>query len=104
MVETNPYLLGVTIVVSIIHTIFEILAFKNGKSDFQPIAKYRCFFTENVRHCHVQIFNFGEHENLSKVSLFEVYSSIYSKALSSYCTYLTMKRIQWFESAFVLVF
>ena len=30
LVETNPYLLAVTIVVSLVHTIFEILAFKNG--------------------------------------------------------------------------
>ncbi|CAF1488397.1 unnamed protein product [Rotaria magnacalcarata] len=29
LVETNPYLLVITIVVSIVHTIFEILAFKN---------------------------------------------------------------------------
>lgn len=29
--ETNPYLLGLTIVVSIVHSIFEFLAFKNGK-------------------------------------------------------------------------
>ncbi|KXJ13308.1 cleft lip and palate transmembrane protein 1 homolog [Exaiptasia diaphana] len=29
MVETNPYLLGITIVVSLIHTVFEFLAFKN---------------------------------------------------------------------------
>ncbi|CAF2523828.1 unnamed protein product [Rotaria sp. Silwood2] len=29
LVETNPYLLVITIVVSIIHTVFEILAFKN---------------------------------------------------------------------------
>ena len=31
LLETNPYLLGVTIVVSIVHSIFEFLAFKNGK-------------------------------------------------------------------------
>lgn len=29
--ETNPYLLFVTIIVSILHTIFDFLAFKNGK-------------------------------------------------------------------------
>lgn len=29
--ETNPYLLGLTIVVSIVHSIFEFLAFKNGE-------------------------------------------------------------------------
>ena len=28
--ETNPYLLAVTIIVSIIHSVFEFLAFKNG--------------------------------------------------------------------------
>lgn len=31
LLETNPYLLGLTIVVSIVHSIFEFLAFKNGK-------------------------------------------------------------------------
>ena len=30
MLETNPYILGVTIVVSLVHTVFEFLAFKNG--------------------------------------------------------------------------
>ncbi len=34
LVETNPYLLVVTIVVSIIHTVFEMLAFKNGRYTF----------------------------------------------------------------------
>lgn len=29
LLETNPYLLGITFVVSILHTIFELLAFKN---------------------------------------------------------------------------
>lgn len=31
LLETNPYLLGLTIVVSIVHSIFEFLAFKNGE-------------------------------------------------------------------------
>ena len=30
MLDTNPYLLGMTFVVSIVHSIFEFLAFKNG--------------------------------------------------------------------------
>jgi len=29
--DTNPYLLGITIVVSIVHSVFEFLAFKNGE-------------------------------------------------------------------------
>ncbi|XP_065833660.1 putative lipid scramblase CLPTM1 [Oscarella lobularis] len=29
LIETNPYLLGLTIIVSIVHTVFEFLAFKN---------------------------------------------------------------------------
>ena len=28
--ETNPYLLGLTVVVSLLHTVFDTLAFKNG--------------------------------------------------------------------------
>lgn len=31
LLETNPYLLGLTIIVSILHSVFEFLAFKNGK-------------------------------------------------------------------------
>ena len=37
ILETNPYLLGMTIAISILHSIFEFLAFKNGK--FQDISK-----------------------------------------------------------------
>ena len=31
MVETNPYLLGLTIVISVVHTVLGSLAIKNGK-------------------------------------------------------------------------
>lgn len=31
LLETNAYLLGLTIIVSILHSVFEFLAFKNGK-------------------------------------------------------------------------
>jgi hypothetical protein len=30
--EGNPYLLAVTMAVSLLHTVFDFLAFKNGKS------------------------------------------------------------------------
>ena len=30
LLETNPYLLGVTMVVSLLHMVFDFLAFKNG--------------------------------------------------------------------------
>lgn len=40
ILETNPYLLGMTIFVSILHSIFEFLAFKNGKYQFI----YKIFF------------------------------------------------------------
>jgi len=29
--DTNPYILGLTVIVSIVHSIFEFLAFKNGE-------------------------------------------------------------------------
>lgn len=31
LVETNPYLLALTVIVSCLHSAFEMLAFKNGK-------------------------------------------------------------------------
>lgn len=31
LIETNPYLLAMTIVVSLLHSVFEFLAFKNGE-------------------------------------------------------------------------
>ena len=31
MAETSPYLLGLTIIVSLVHSVFEFLAFKNGE-------------------------------------------------------------------------
>lgn len=30
LLETSPYLLGLTFVISIVHSVFEFLAFKNG--------------------------------------------------------------------------
>ena len=34
MLDTNPYLLGLTFIVSVIHSIFEFLAFKNGTRQY----------------------------------------------------------------------
>lgn len=34
MLDTNPYLLGMTFIVSVVHSIFEFLAFKNGQLVF----------------------------------------------------------------------
>lgn len=31
LLETSPYLLAITVAVSILHSVFELLAFKNGK-------------------------------------------------------------------------
>ena len=31
LMDTNPYLLGLTVFVSILHSVFEFLAFKNGE-------------------------------------------------------------------------
>lgn len=30
VMETNPYLLALTVIISIVHSVFEFLAFKNG--------------------------------------------------------------------------
>lgn len=31
LLETNPYLIACTVIVSILHSVFELLAFKNGQ-------------------------------------------------------------------------
>ena len=36
MLDTNPYLLGMTFIVSVVHSIFEFLAFKNGNNTYYP--------------------------------------------------------------------
>lgn len=41
LLETNPYLLGLTIVVSIVHSVFEFLAFKNG--EFNELKLCLCY-------------------------------------------------------------
>lgn len=38
LLETNPYLLALTIIVSIVHSVFEFLAFKNGELGTQSGA------------------------------------------------------------------
>lgn len=35
LLDTNPYLLAVTVTVSIVHSVFEFLAFKNGMILYQ---------------------------------------------------------------------
>ena len=30
LLETNPYLIATTVIVSVLHSVFELLAFKNG--------------------------------------------------------------------------
>lgn len=31
LLETNPYLIAATVIVSVLHSVFELLAFKNGE-------------------------------------------------------------------------
>lgn len=61
ILETNPYLLALTFAVSILHSIFEFLAFKNGESIRQidlysfvrKVLNHKSFFYVQ------QTFNFG---------------------------------------------
>ena len=49
--ETNPYLLGLTFVVSIVHSVFEFLAFKNGKSYIFFLISFPCIFYQRRQPC-----------------------------------------------------
>ena len=42
LLDTNPYLLAVTVCVSIVHSVFEFLAFKNGKPQFSTLYLMNC--------------------------------------------------------------
>lgn len=44
LVETNPYLLGLTAVVTLLHTVFDFLAFKNGKTETKAKLKFTKIF------------------------------------------------------------
>jgi hypothetical protein len=43
--EGNPYLLAVTMAVSLLHTVFDFLAFKNGKCDLLMDLFLSCFYS-----------------------------------------------------------
>lgn len=75
--ETSPILLGLTVVVSITHSIFEFLAFKNGL-----YLKKNCL-DSIYNHCSLksskhQIFNSGKIVAHSKVFPFDQYFSMFS--------------------------
>lgn len=60
--EGNPYLLAITMFVSLLHSVFDFLAFKNGNDTFYHIM---CIYAElafeqsaEVLDC-LQIFSFG---------------------------------------------
>jgi hypothetical protein len=48
-IDTNPYLLLVTLAVSLLHSIFDILAFKNGKPKIAPLLTVRHTILETTR-------------------------------------------------------
>ena len=56
MMETNPYLLGLTVVITIVHSVFEFLAFKNGTYVpleqwlYDVIAWWICTMLSHCRH------------------------------------------------------
>lgn len=47
--ETNPILLSVTFTVSILHSVFEFLAFKNGQYSIKNNFKGKLAFFANLR-------------------------------------------------------
>lgn len=47
MLDTNPYLLAVTMVVSLLHSVFDFLAFKNGTCMMTTMVTARCHVLED---------------------------------------------------------
>lgn len=82
--DTNPWLLALTAVVTIFHSIFDFLAFKNGMTLSFSYQQRRCIYILYMdADCAIlvmikQISNSGVHERVLKVFPFEAFSSIYS--------------------------
>ena len=77
MIDTNPYLLGITLIVSIVHSVFEFLAFKNGTRSFS----FYCFTTllnESNDISRLQIFSSGRIASHWKVCRYVRSSSTFS--------------------------
>ena len=93
--ETNPYLLGLTFVVSIVHSVFEFLAFKNGKQRILIVISIS-FTTKQLllilSPSYLQIFNFGTTESHSRVCRSGLCSLTCFNQSLCFSTYWTMKR------------
>lgn len=56
LLETNPYLIATTVIVSVLHSVFELLAFKNGQlneliftqSSLQPLLNEFFLFRYSI--------------------------------------------------------
>lgn len=107
LLETNPYLLGLTIIISILHSVFEFLAFKNGKeTDFDTYSQIHVivlilFHNPALR---FQIFNSGITAIRWKVYLSDPYFSMFFNPSSSCYTFWTMKQTRLFASVALLVY
>lgn len=105
LLETNPYLLGLTIVVSIVHSIFEFLAFKNGKITTSDLNLHQ----KNIVCLHLLCFSSpssppqtsssGTADSLSKACLCAPSYLEFSSLWWCCCTYWTMRPTLWCRSA-----
>lgn len=99
--EGNPYLLAITMVVSLLHSVFDFLAFKNGQSLFFWYHVLTCFFwfwgsiTAHLMLCQ-QIFNFGTKISPWKDCLQSLLLWASYVSSLSFSIYLTMILPGWF--------
>lgn len=95
--EGNPYLLGVTMFVSMLHSVFDFLAFKNGKPATYYIPKMLIeIIWSNHMLFSLQISSFGTRTNLWKDCPQSPSYWTLSVSSSSSSTYLTMTLHGWF--------
>lgn len=100
LLETNPYLLGLTIVVSIVHSIFEFLAFKNGKVTAALLEGSSLLPSQvTFRFRSSQISSSGTAVSLWKASLCAPSFLEFSSHWLCCSTYLTTRPTLWCRSA-----
>jgi hypothetical protein len=90
-IETNPILLGTTIFVSALHSLFEFLAFKNGKKPIFLSGDCSSNMDTNTV-CYLQIFRFGARSRTALVFRFALCLSTSSSRSSSSCILWTITR------------
>lgn len=79
MLDTNPYLLGMTFIVSVVHSIFEFLAFKNGEWRVFQLRSW--MLSLHWWYCKLDIQFWRQRESLEGLSVRSVFFNVFQSLI-----------------------